>query len=361
MATIRLTPAGTYKVQVRRAGFPAQIQTFRTRKEADAWANRVEDDMKRGNFTPIDRDGQTMTVVKLIERYKKHAQKEGLKIERGALSCFKLIAESNLAEIPINRLTPNAITKFAETRRLTVKPQTVATNLSRLSQVINFANDHLGLQIENPIREIHQTLRTRKIVSQSQERKRRPSADELTRLRAYFKAPAKSRPRRVPMADIIDFAIATTMRAGEFTSIRWSDLHEQRREIMIRARKDPKNKDANDQMVPLTPAALEIIRRQPRIDGEDRIFPHNKHAISTLFPRACQTLKIKDLHFHDLRHEGISRLFELHMSIPDVAKFSGHKDWKSLKRYERMTNASVHHRYERLVEQFGRFHNENAA
>jgi hypothetical protein len=179
MATIRLTPAGTYKVQVRRAGFPAQIQTFRTRKEADAWANRVEDDMKRGNFTPIDRDGQTMTVVKLIER--------------GALSCFKLIAESNLAEIPINRLTPNAITKFAETRRLTVKPQTVATNLSRLSQVINFANDHLGLQIENPIREIHQTLRTRKIVSQSQERKRRPSADELTRLRAYFKAPAKSR------------------------------------------------------------------------------------------------------------------------------------------------------------------------
>lgn len=114
-------------------------------------------------------------------------------------------------------------------------------------------------------------------------------------------------------------------------------------------------------MVPLTPAALEIIRRQPRVEDEDRIFPFDKHIFSVLFPRACQALKIVDLRFHDLRHEGISRLFELHMSIPDVAKFSGHKDWKSLKRYEQMTNASLHHRYERLVEQFGRFHNESAA
>lgn len=236
-ANIKQTPAGTFKAQVRRAGFPAQIQTFQTTNEATEWAARVEQDMKDGHFVPIDRDGQTMTLVKLFERYKKHQQKEGVAIERGALSCFTLIEKSNLANIPISRLTPNGITKFAETRRLTVKPQTVATNLSRLSMVINFANDHLGLQITNPVREVHKTLRTRKIVSKSQERKRRPTADELTALRTHFAEPGKSRPRRVPMVDIIDFAIATTMRAGEITSIRWSDLNEERREIMIRARK----------------------------------------------------------------------------------------------------------------------------
>jgi integrase len=39
------------------------------------------------------------------------------------------------------------------------------------------------------------------------------------------------------------------------------------------------------------------------------------------------------LHFHDLRHEGISRLFEVGRSIPQVAAVSGHRSWQSLQRY----------------------------
>jgi integrase len=41
----------------------------------------------------------------------------------------------------------------------------------------------------------------------------------------------------------------------------------------------------------------------------------------------------KRLHFHDLRHEGISRLFEMGRSIPQVAAVSGHRSWQSLQRY----------------------------
>lgn len=47
-------------------------------------------------------------------------------------------------------------------------------------------------------------------------------------------------------------------------------------------------------------------------------------------------LGIKDLHFHDLRHEGISRLFEMAQTIPQVASVSGHRSWQSLKRYTNM-------------------------
>jgi len=39
------------------------------------------------------------------------------------------------------------------------------------------------------------------------------------------------------------------------------------------------------------------------------------------------------LRFNDMRHEGISRLFEKGFQIPEVALVSGHKDWKMLKRY----------------------------
>jgi integrase len=44
-------------------------------------------------------------------------------------------------------------------------------------------------------------------------------------------------------------------------------------------------------------------------------------------------LEIRDLHFHDLRHDGISRLFELGEKIPAVAAVSGRRSWNSLKRY----------------------------
>jgi integrase len=39
------------------------------------------------------------------------------------------------------------------------------------------------------------------------------------------------------------------------------------------------------------------------------------------------------LHFHDLRHEGISRLFEIGRTIPQAASVSGHRSWSSLQRY----------------------------
>jgi hypothetical protein len=32
------------------------------------------------------------------------------------------------------------------------------------------------------------------------------------------------------------------------------------------------------------------------------------------------------LHFHDLHHEGVSRLFEMGETIPHVAAVSGHRD-----------------------------------
>ena len=53
--------------------------------------------------------------------------------------------------------------------------------------------------------------------------------------------------------------------------------------------------------------------------GQGRVFPHNHRSVSAAFTRACNKLKIEDLHFHDLRHEGTSRLFEAGLTIEKVA------------------------------------------
>ena len=38
----------------------------------------------------------------------------------------------------------------------------------------------------------------------------------------------------------------------------------------------------------------------------------------------------------DLRHDGVSRLFEMGWNIPQVSQVSGHRTWTSLKRYTHM-------------------------
>ena len=54
-----------------------------------------------------------------------------------------------------------------------------------------------------------------------------------------------------------------------------------------------------------------------------------------------ETSGIKDLHFHDLRHEAISRFFEMGLSIPEVALISGHRDSRMLFRYTHLRAEDV--------------------
>lgn len=55
--------------------------------------------------------------------------------------------------------------------------------------------------------------------------------------------------------------------------------------------------------------------------------------MSAAFTRACKLLGIDDLHLHDMRHEGTSRLFEMGLTIPRVAAVTGHRSRASLQRY----------------------------
>ena len=90
-------------------------------------------------------------------------------------------------------------------------------------------------------------------------------------------------------------------------------------------------------------------QRATRGNEDDRIFPYHHKSAGTAFTRACQDLAIKDLHFHDLRHEGTSRLFEAGFAIEQVALVTGHKDWKMLRRYTHLRPEHLHDLVERGV------------
>lgn len=123
------------------------------------------------------------------------------------------------------------------------------------------------------------------------------------------------------------------MRRGEIGRLMWADVDEAKRLIMVRDRKDPRKKSGKDQWAPLLGEAWQVLQRQIKLDGEDRIFPIGESTVSKYFTEACRKLCIPDLHFHDLRHEGTSRLFEEGFEIQQVALVTRHKDWRHLRRY----------------------------
>ena len=76
---------------------------------------------------------------------------------------------------------------------------------------------------------------------------------------------------------------------------------------------------------------------EPGKDGQRRAYQFAK-----IWTDIKKTLGISDLHFHDLRHEAVSRLVEGGLSDQEVASISGHKLMQMLRRY-------THLRAEELV------------
>jgi integrase len=182
------------------------------------------------------------------------------------------------------------------------------------------------------------------LVGNASERDRRPTQIELDDLICYF----DEKPRQlIPVGRMIRFAVATAMRQEEICKITWDDVDIRNGMVTVRDRKDPRKKDGNNQRVPLLNLtkydAWEVLLEQRIVTrGIGRFFPHHHKSAGTAFQPACKELKIDDLHFHDLRHKGTSRLFETGLKIEQVALVTGHKDWKMLRRYTNLRPETLH-------------------
>jgi integrase len=146
---------------------------------------------------------------------------------------------------------------------------------------------------------------------------------------------------------VVIVAIETAMRAGEIletwkylndaegnkvktkvsNGLQWSDVDLKKRTAHL-----PKTKNGEARTVPLSSRAVATLEALPRnLDG--RVFGVTYEGIHQSYVRACRRAAIKDLRFHDLRHEATSRLFEKGLNPMQVAAITGHKTLQMLKRY----------------------------
>jgi integrase len=105
----------------------------------------------------------------------------------------------------------------------------------------------------------------------------------------------------------------------------------------------PDTKTGDTRQVPLSTAAIAALSALPRHFKNSRVFWTWARAdsLQNAWRRAVKAAGIDDLRFHDLRHEAVSRLFELGLNPMEVAAISGHKTLQMLKRYTHLRAAEL--------------------
>lgn len=343
MASFTRLSTGNWRVQIRRKGRYV-ANTFRRKADADSWALEMERRIDAGRGTSRLSSKQLQTVGDLIDVHIKDMAEVGKRLRRSKeYSLLRL--KGRLGEVRVRDLSRDALIEYGRYRaKEGAGPPTVGIEFSFLGTVVTHAAAIHGLDVtKEPIEHARLALTRLGLIGKANERDRRPEEEELDQIIAYFnERPSLS----IPMSRIVRFAVATAMRQDEICRIEWADVNHRTRTVTVKDRKDPRRKDGNHQRVPLIDLtgfdAWAILEEQREVTGgERRIFPYLGRSVGTAFRRACRALEIKDLRFHDLRHEATSRLFEAGLAIEQVALVTGHRDWKMLRRYTHLKPESL--------------------
>jgi integrase len=338
MASFSQLPSGKWRVQVRKAGI-YKAATFATKREARDWSTAMEaqaNNVAAGGYAPVPK---AATLGDLIDKYTETFTKEPGRSKAATLAMLK----RELGKTSLGKLNSITLRDFIDSRQAAgAGGVTIAGDLSTLSAVLKWGKHSRQLDLpERLAMDARASLVHRGLNTRSAEREREPTDDELERLYAHWK---RNGWQKIPMELLCKFAIATGMRQAEICRLDIADLDRAAKTIIIRDRKDPKQKKGNDQTVPLLPDAWDIVEPLIAEKTQGRLFPYQAFSVSAAFTRGCQNVEptIVDLHFHDLRHRAAASFFRMGLDIPQVALLTGHKTWAMLRRYTKITAADVH-------------------
>ena len=192
---------------------------------------------------------------------------------------------------------------------------TIRLHLALLSHLFKVARTEWGMEaLSNPVESVRKPRLP-------QGRDRRLVGDEELRL---LEACDAINPE---LGAIVRLAIETAMRQGEIMGMTWDAVDLPGRTVTLQL-----TKNGTKRVVPLSTAAFRVLTGLPRqLNGE--VWIYGQEGVKYAFPAACRRAGIKDLRFHDLRHEATSRLFEKGLNPMQVAAITGHKTLQMLKRY----------------------------
>ena len=333
MATIRKR-GSRWQVLIRRKGTSPLTKTFSLFGDAKEWARHQERLADRGELGPDRKELDRITLAELVQRYINEIlpAKKGAEIEGIVLEAF---LRDKICKKRLSELTPADFTAYQEQRLKKITTKSLKRQLAPLSNMFVIARVDWALPLRNnPIACLSMKV-------QDNKRDRRLREGELDKL---IKAGQKTRnPHLIP---IVRLAIETAMRRGEILALRYRDVDIERCTATIR-----ESKNGYSRTIPLSSLAVAILETTMAVMDDrakaqnERLFPLTPVAVRLAWDKLVKRAKIDDLHFHDLRHEAISRFFELGLTVPEVASISGHRDIRMLFRYAHANHASIRSKF----------------
>ena len=127
MASIRKR-GSRWQVQVRRRGYAAISRSFGRKADALTWARQIEAEVDRRGLPADPKTLENVSLADVIRRYRDTvvAGKRSRDVEAVILNAF---LRTEVAALPLARLTPARLAQYRDTRLQVVKPATINREL----------------------------------------------------------------------------------------------------------------------------------------------------------------------------------------------------------------------------------------
>jgi integrase len=302
---------GRYQAQIRRDGATPVSKTFTLKKDAVVWVRGIEAriDVGEVNITVP----KLLTLRDILLRYLKEItpQKKGREQESRRIN--RLLRDP-IADFRLSRLNSAAIAAFRD-RRVVDGLRAAQIDMGIIRHAVKIASQEWGVSMpKNPVDGV-------RVPNGIKRRDRRLLPGEYEALKE-----AALQCRNLLIWPIVQIAIETGMRRSEILSLCWINVDLEARIVTLL---DSKNGSGRE--IPLSMKAVNILTRLSK--DADKAFPVSDYSIRHGWDRLVKRASIDRLRFHDLRHEAVSRFFEMGLSVPEVAAISGHKDYRMLASY----------------------------
>jgi integrase len=333
-----------YQVRIRKAGFAAISQQFDRKADAQRFAIDTLAQMERGTF--IDRkEIEAITLADAVDRYDAEIGPTKKRPE-GCAHYARHWKKQALAKRIISTITATDFAKYRDTRlKEGLAGNSVRLELAFVRHLYTIAIKEWGWPVTNPVASIRMPK-----VAPGRQRRLEQVPDETGKTEEQRLFAALDESLSPYIRDLVVIALETGMRQGEILGMRWENVDFEKCTAFL-----PDTKNGTTRNVPLSSVAIAALKGRLPEEGDKiksirpptgQIFPIGPASATHSFQRACARAGITNLHFHDLRHEAASRLFEKGLGMMEVASVTGHKTLQMLKRY-------THLRAEDLAKKLG--------
>lgn len=356
----------SFWLRMRLHGVPIQVtfdsiedaRAYRDRMLADAAIDPTHRQVIESRQSKVKADKATLG--SLLMRYSSEVSvtKKSAKSE---INRIKIILNCEIARLPILLVNREAVLRFlVQIRARNISESTVRKYVMVLSAFFTTAKKVWGMNVSNPIKEIV-------VPSNGKGRDRRFASGEYERIVAEIKSGH-------PISQMITLSIETACRRGELLNLLWENVDLEKRIAVLKNTKI----NSETRVIPLSRTAVTILSMLQRKDSgrvfdisEDSVYSAWSYARSRALKKyidqcAAENVEpkanyINGLRWHDMRHEGTSRLFEHGLDLMEVASVTGHKTLSMLRNYTHLKAQNLAQKIDRATDSefFERDENES--